>query len=330
MESQEVLEKYVALWKDISSKESIFASMRYLSHINKLRRGINCNGFERCGFVFLTATGRTLRLSSSVDFHKEGEVPLATSLDFLINKFWFRLNKGFGVNKSPRTVDMVLKAKQVLSSIISNRASVKYEEYKQKYEHNEITKEEFVALNSDLRSKLVCPEDINSDTVSEDFSAVDKWDFENALDAQRKKQAEYENAMSTIASLEGKVNEMTMASAAADDFHFKEVKEIKDKLTKSENERDSALDKLSEVQQSLSQKDEELEQYKRKDAKHNKTKKTLVCIGWVTLILAGIGVYFVGLYNSYKWANIVSGFLTIAGIVIGIVSIKVSKQRTKG
>lgn len=329
LESMELLEKYSTLWRDSANKDSIFTSMRYLSHINKLRHGISNNGFENCGYVFLTATGRTLKLSMSSDFHNEGEVPLATSLDFLINKFWFKLNKGFGINKSPRTVDMVLKAKQVLSSIISNRAAVKYEEYKKKYEQDEITKEEFVALNSDLRSKLVSPEDIDGDTITEDFFAVDKWDFVNALEAQRKKQADYDNAMNTISSLENKMSEMSEASEAAEKSHSKVLQEYQEKLLKTEDEKKDALTELLEKTNELNEKDIELKRYREKEEKRKKRRKVLAYVIGGIVVLVGVAVYIFGLYYDYKWTRIVSGILTIAGIVVGVAGIKDSKKSKK-
>lgn len=326
LESLDIIDRYTSQWKDGSNRDAISISMRYLSHINKLRHGINDNGFERCGYIFLTATGRTLRLAMSNDFHNEGEVPLATNLDFLINKFWFKLNKGFGINKSPRTVDMILKAKQVLSSIISNRATVKYEEYKKKYEHEEITKEEFVALNSDLRSKLISPEDIDGDTIAEDFSAVDKWDFETTLEAQRKKQADYDNAMSIITSLENKMSEMSEASEEAENIHSKEIQEVQKKLSETESEKKDALTELLETKKELNEKDNVIKQYQLKEEKRKKIHKVIVYVSAGILFCAGIGLYFWGLYNDYKWARVISGVLTIAGIVIGILGIKAGKQ----
>lgn len=77
---------------------------------------------------------------------------MATTFDFLINHFWFKLNKGFGTNRTPRTLDMVIRARHILASIINTKAAQKFDEFKLQYERNEISKEDFYALNTDLRN----------------------------------------------------------------------------------------------------------------------------------------------------------------------------------
>lgn len=53
---------------------------------------------------------------SKVKF-EEDDIPFAKDIDFITNKFWFKLKKGFS-NKSslPKSFDVVTKAQIILSS----------------------------------------------------------------------------------------------------------------------------------------------------------------------------------------------------------------------
>lgn len=197
--------KYVDIMHE--NKENIHKSIACLSHINILRKGINDQGFENCRYIFLTATGRTLKLASMPEFLKNGNVPLATTFDFLINHFWFKLNKGFGTNRTPRTLDMVIRARHILASIINTKAAQKFDKFKLQYERNEISKEDFYALNTDLRNHLKKPEEVDVDTISTEIEDIEKWNFDVAMENQHRKEIELENANMQISDLKNEIKE---------------------------------------------------------------------------------------------------------------------------
>lgn len=58
-------------------------------------------------------------------------------MDFLLDKFWFELNKGFGKSASPKTIDMVSRARMVLSLLTTNKISKAYDDIKNNYENGE-------------------------------------------------------------------------------------------------------------------------------------------------------------------------------------------------
>lgn len=316
LESLELLNKYSALWKE--PKDALSKSMMYLSNINKLRGGISNRGFENCNFIFLTATGRTLKLSSTEDFVTDGEVPLATSLSFLINRFWFKLNKGLGVNKTPRTIDMVFHAKQVLSSIISNNASIKYEEIKRKYENNIISKEEFYAIERDLKSRLRHPEEIDKGTISEEIDDIDKWNFMEIIESERKKRKDYEEATYKISELEEQKKKYINEKKTSDAQHKLEIADLQSRLDQSEK-------RVTTLQEAGRNMEEKLDNYMKTDRNRKCRRKIICVIIGVLLIVAGVIAYLVGCYYSSKWTNVITGVLTITGIIIGLFGLRKNK-----
>lgn len=78
LEDEEVIYKYSEAWRE--SQDNIHRSLKVLSHINILRKGKSDVGFEQCEYIFLTATGRTLRLAAMPELTKEGNIRFATNL----------------------------------------------------------------------------------------------------------------------------------------------------------------------------------------------------------------------------------------------------------
>lgn len=341
LEDLHICEKYSVLWGD--SKDKVFESLACLSHINILRKGKSDCGFERIGYIFLTATNRTLRLARAEELLVEGDVPLATSLDFLINHFWFKLNKGFGTNKTPRTLDMVMRARCILSSMISNKASEKYDEYKAKYEREEITKEEFCELNTNLRSKLRAPNEISTDTVEEDLAEIERWNVEEVLKKQREKDFELRKANERIDQLseqmEKKENERRNLEA--------EYYRIKEELAKREQQYEEEKKQLTEntkiEEQRIKRHEKEIadlsEHVGKLEAERNKReaqKNKRVAI-WrkvyqITIVLAlvfGIVMYAAAAAQDVVWARAVGAIISVLSLICGAFSIVKKKTIIK-
>lgn len=333
LESQTIIDKYSTKWND--NKENIYRSIKCLSHVNILRKGISDRGFENCEYIFLTATGRTLKLARVTEYRQNGNVPLATTFDFLINRFWFKLNKGFGSNRTPRTMNMVMRARHILATIINNKASEKYDEFKEKYEQEKITKEEFCALNNDLRSQLKTPQEVDKDTIGEEIDDLDKWNFENILENQKRKELELNNANEQLSELQEVVKQYENTQKTLQD----ELNEVITKLDKNQiqheleqSELKSELIKERELNKTFSQDIDylkhmlEKEQKTREDMeKKDKWKKYYLACSVIFLIMfTGVGIYIYGSVKGLAWATAVSAILEISALVFFVIS-KVKK-----
>lgn len=337
LESLSLHDKYSDLWNE--KRENISRSLICLSHINILRKGISNYGFENCGYIFLTATGRTLKLSGVQELLKEGDVPLATSFDFLINRLWFKLNKGFGINRTPRSMDMVMRARHILASIINSKAAVKYDEFKTQYEQAMITKEAFCALNNDLRSRLKTPGEVDRDTIGAEIDDLERWNMEEAIEAQKKKELELENARTTINQLCESLDEsirskkelesaLSAVRGELDSANHQHDIETTQLISAIEREKTANRKNVEDIE--LLRKQLENEQRIRKDKERKAVvrKYYLICFTMAVLAIIGIGVFVYGYVSETDWAKAISAIVEISAVGSFIVAfIKKIKPR---
>ncbi len=148
--------------------DDIRDNVRFLNYINILRKNSTVYRFEDARFILLTGTSTTLKISyEAKSFREENGIPLATDLDFLVNKFWFKMNKGFGKQDSPYTVDVVNKAKITLSAHLGDSINEEYEEVKNLFNQKKVSKETLHNRINDLRQKRKEPEILNEDNAEE-------------------------------------------------------------------------------------------------------------------------------------------------------------------
>jgi hypothetical protein len=164
--------------------ENLQPYLKYLNFINIHRRGNNNNAFERIGFVLLSGTANTLRLAWDERIKPNGDIPLASNLSFLTNKFWFKLNKGFGKSEHPKSFDIVTKAQIVLSTHLNDGVSAKFEELQSELKSGKLTHEEAVSTIAKLRSEAKKPEDVNEDNIENVLSSIEESSIETHLNEQ--------------------------------------------------------------------------------------------------------------------------------------------------
>jgi len=180
--------------------------LKIFSRINYLRKGVNSGAFERIGYILLTGNTFTRFLSFNPLIKTEGkDIPFATDIDFITNRFWFRLSKGLSASRSlPKSMDVIAKAQVVLSSHINSSVSEKFDSMKKKYTAGKISKEETEYLHHELRSKTSTPEYITQDTLEEALAFLSVDGFEKHLREKsilEKKAAEGELAIQEIATI---------------------------------------------------------------------------------------------------------------------------------
>ncbi len=99
--------------------------------INGLRGGKSVGIFEKCQYIFLTGSriGRGASMAVRPD---SKSVTVATDIDFLVSRFWFKLNKQLVPNHIPVSLDIVARSQAVLTREVSRKVKILYEELKQK------------------------------------------------------------------------------------------------------------------------------------------------------------------------------------------------------
>lgn len=143
-----------------------------LNYINILRKG-DSSRFDRITHILVTENYKTLNIAWSSSLKEKGEVPLATNLNFMISKFWFKLNRGFGQQGSITSFDVITKAKIVLSSKVNESVSKRYTEFQKNYSNGTLDKETATAILAECRSDTRKPEEIKAVETEQMLSLIE-------------------------------------------------------------------------------------------------------------------------------------------------------------
>ena len=169
-----------------------YNSLKMISNINKLRKGKVKGDIEDSGYLLLTNTTKSLRMSKFLSTQNK-TVPYAVSMSTLTNIFWFRLNKGFGAKNFPKSIDIITKAQIVLSKYVIDSIDVKYREVKEKYRNKEVTEDTIISRIAQLRNSARKPEDILKDDLDNALLSIAKdkiTDYQEEHEAYKMKAIE--------------------------------------------------------------------------------------------------------------------------------------------
>ena len=151
-----------------------------LNILNILRKGNSHTSLENSKYLFITGTSMLIKLAWEPKIKHNGEVPLVSDLRFIINRFWFKLQKPLSNDSQPKSFQLATKAKIILSSLFGDNLSFQLNRIKEKVELGQITKEDALDLVVSLREeKYYLPENIDSVDSVEDTLF---WLNENALE----------------------------------------------------------------------------------------------------------------------------------------------------
>ena len=173
--SQEIVEK-INRELNTNTGEEILAT---LNNISILRKEQNDSNFENSRYILLSGNSKTLKIAFEPSVLERFNIPLATNLNFIINRFWFKLNKGFSNKDFPSSFSVLTKSQIILSKVLNDNIGDKYDDLQKKYQKGEITKENAVNRINDLRNVSKKPEEIRKQEIAEeilDFIVLDSTD----------------------------------------------------------------------------------------------------------------------------------------------------------
>lgn len=157
--------------------------LKQFTKINVLRKGENTNGFEKSKFIILTGNGYIHYLAHNNLIKKtEKDIPFATDIDYITNKFWFKLKKGFGKSEDlPKSFDIITKAQIILSAQLNNTVQEKFTALNEKFKSGEISKEEAISLNYTLRENILKPEEISEISLEKSLVFINEFTIEEYI-----------------------------------------------------------------------------------------------------------------------------------------------------
>jgi hypothetical protein len=162
-------------------KKDISEHLRFLNFIRIHRADSISNNFENIGYILLSGNTLTQKVAWHDEIKKNGIVPLVTNLKFITNKFWFKLNKGFGKNNYPKSFDIITKAQIVLSSQLNASVGLQYSILQEKFKNEELTEEEAVATIANLRKQSKKPEEIDENNLSNVLDSISEDKIEKYI-----------------------------------------------------------------------------------------------------------------------------------------------------
>jgi len=239
LESAEIVSKF-------GIDDTNYKSIKYLNYINALRDGSESFDLENARHILISET----TLTRSIAYHiaagnNDNRVPLAISLQNLTSRLWFDLNKGFGADGFPKSLGIMAKARIVLSGLIGQSITSRFNDAKTKYEDNSIDEETMKSVIVELRSCQVKPEDITNENVDDLISMMrlTESDVDLYRDNNRRLQAELEDARIENQQLTTSLENMTQTLNEFTEKMYSIEKEQNDQRERNRQKANAFVDR---------------------------------------------------------------------------------------
>lgn len=177
--------------------------LEILNKTNIRNKGKCASLLDSVNCIFITGTRTILDISRNLARETKA-VPLAVSLDFMTNKFWFILNKGFG-GESIATFDVITKAQIVLSWRLNDSVSKAYDKLKEEYGEGNLDEDTATQTIAELRQRILRPEQISKENIEGTLEGIEKGNIEFYAKQSQGHQIDKKNAVSTSIDLCGKL-----------------------------------------------------------------------------------------------------------------------------
>ncbi len=307
--------------------ERLQEAWRFVSHINKLRKGQLFGNILESEHIVVTNTYTIVDVSNQYSKNLEEKnrceyvSDYAVTVEKITNQLWYKLGKGFGNNSLPINVNAVLKARIVLASSITQNVERVYNETSELYKNGSITEDELAARIITLKRKPRYPEDIEGDDLEDtmNFSSEFITRYEERV---RTNEAELIEKNAEIESLR-KQRDLEREQMSS-------VVSQKDEVIQQKDAEKEALEReLAKAQEENRKNAEEKAYAQQKKEKRRKIWKKVICLS-AKLILFALLLFIIqwldgkyGFLSSY-WAKAIE----IIGIIVflGTTAIKEFKS----
>lgn len=228
-------------------EKDITSNLKYLNYINIHRKGDTSNNFYNVGYILLTGNSVTLNISWHESIKINGSVPLATTLDFLTNKFWFRLSRGFGDNNYPKSFGIITKAQILLSSKLSKSVGKKFEELQKDFRNGKLTEQQALSAIVELRIRAKKPEDIGGDDLKFILESISEENIEQFV----KEQELFKLKASKQKDENARLKEDLSLKEKEVETHKLELKDIQQKILLLEEKEQKRIEKREKINKLL-------------------------------------------------------------------------------
>lgn len=294
--------------KKVYSYADISNEVKILNYVSLKRADRENSNLENVGYILLTDKQKFLKISHSKHIKDTRNVPLSSTLSFMTNKLWFKLNKGFGGDSYPKSFNVITKAQLLLSSHINSRLYKDFETLKKKVLNDELTEGVATNMLADIRERNIAPEDITEDNLEFILSTLNEDKVIKYIDEKKHFKNLYEN---------GKKNNNELSNTLDNITEEKDILKIKLKEKDIEllEEKKSSLFILNQRRDTLK---------KEVSFKYNLLRNMLAIgyplfffilifytlkLGWDTMgayfgiifLIPGVIVFSISIYNGYSF-----------------------------
>lgn len=282
-----------------------YDSIKFISHINKLRKGRIYPYDLDAEYLIVTNSGVTLRASrEQVErVMKEQAVDsacdYAVSVERLTNILWYKLGNGLGRKEYPNNVNAVLKARMLLASKISQNISKLYMETRAQYRAGVITEDQLASRIITLRKKPITPEELTAETIEDslDFSLEYLTRYEEEVNRNKEALQEKEHLLQVLSDQKDRV-----------------ISEKDDALAEKEQLIQAQQDRNAELEA-------ELAEYHRKDKEKEQkriNRKKIVHLAF-GIIWKLVVVALLVIIAAWICSKVNAAYTNAVGIVVGLI-----------
>lgn len=279
-------------------KQDIEWSLQLLNYVSMIRKSVNVSGFEKSKCILLTGNSTTMAVAFHPSIKQNGYVPLATTLDYITNKFWFKLNKGFGSNMYPKSFNIVTKAQIVLSTQVVGSVAQEFEKIKKEINEKSKTEDIIIAELAELKSRVRKPEEVLNSNIDETLETIsfmastERYLREREMERQKAEEQKVENER-LQQEVEKKIQEnVELETQKNNQIKQKELEnnQLECRLNESKtNEKNRIKEQIDAIN-------------KRKDKADKKVGKRVKRLQWMpfALIFSVLILVIVGIFR-YGW-----------------------------
>lgn len=151
--------------------------IRMLNCVNICRKGVNNVNFDDCRFVLLTGKSAIINMVTDDKFKEIAPTYLATTIQYITNRIWFRLNKGFSSHQSLVSFDIVASAKILLSTQINNKIQASYQKLQKEVQDGNLSEEDIIERYTGYRQDTKSPEEVTATNVGDLLNDIISEDY---------------------------------------------------------------------------------------------------------------------------------------------------------
>ena len=191
---------YEFLQEDREQARDLF---RFADYINILRKGKTVQKWEECGYVFLSDSNITHKVSKFLKRNdKQALTPVFQKMEWFTQKLWFASKRPLIDDKNLSSFSVLNRAKNIVSSLCKDSVAKAYKKY---ISDDTINNKVLADFYQELRNEDYSFESVRKSTVREKIRLSEKDAMQVFLDAKKRQEEENRKKEEQIDNLQNQI-----------------------------------------------------------------------------------------------------------------------------